>query len=168
MVFCSKCIAVPHAFASHDRAARTSAHSHIFQARRGIRRGWPDTELLLPGGRTFRVELKRPGVRVEEESQQADVLVKLNDLGHQSTWANSVTMYGEECERFGVPLWGNWRTVAQLGDEYVAAKIRKAEGKTKQQDNAPKQTVKFRTIRKGVATPSEVRRGGMKLKHLPA
>lgn len=143
-VFCRRCVAVPHEFASHDRAAPKTPNDHIFQSRRGIRRGWPDTELLLEGGRTFRVELKAPGIRLPEDSQQSELLMRLNDLGHRSAWANSVTMYGQQCERFGVPLYGNWRTVAQIADEHVLAKIRKASTKT---TTAPT-TLKLRAIRK--------------------
>lgn len=166
-VFCARCVAVPHEFASHDRAAPRSDSDHIWQARRGIRRGWPDTELLLPGGRTFRVELKRPGVRIDEESQQAEMLTRLNELGHQAAWANSVTMYGRECERFGVPLRGNWPTIAQLYDEQVLAAIRKAEGKAPKPKKDAPALVKLRTVRRKRPTQSEVRRGGMTVRHLP-
>src|SRR5690349_17674822 len=85
--FCKRCIAVPHEFAAHDRAAPKSTQDHVWQARRGIRAGWPDTELLLMGGMTFRVELKAPKVKFDEESRQGDMLIRLNDLGHKASWA---------------------------------------------------------------------------------
>jgi hypothetical protein len=116
------------------------------------------------GGRTFRVELKAPRVKLDEESRQSDVLIRLNELGHQASWANSVTMYGAECERFGVPLTGNWRTVAQLIDEHVLAEIRKEQEKAKG-PSAPK-VVKLRTIRRGRPTVAQIRKAEA-ARHLP-
>ena len=162
VVFCKRCVAVPHEFAAHDRAAPKSEHDHIWQAARGIRTGWPDTELLLAGGKTFRVELKAPKITLDEDGRQADVLIRLNDLGHQASWANSVTMYGAECERFGVPLRGNWRTVAQLIDEHVAAEIRKEQAKPAREPAV----VKLRTIRRGRATVAQIKKAEA-ARHLP-
>jgi hypothetical protein len=165
VVFCRRCIAVPHEFAAHDRAPPRSEHDFEWQVRRGIRAGWPDTELVLPDGKTFRVELKAPKVRFDDESRQADVLHRLNELGHQSTWANSVAMYGQQCERFGVPLHANWRTVAQLIDEHVAAEIR-AETVKKAKPKVDAAVVKFRTIRRGRPTVAQIRTADAG-RHLP-
>ena len=166
VIFCKRCVAVPHEFAAHDRAAPKSEHDHIWQAARGIRTGWPDTELLLAGGRTFRVELKAPKVSLDEDGRQADVLIRLNELGHAASWANSVMMYGRECERFGVPLHGNWKTVAQLIDEHVLAEIRKEQAKAKQPKAAAASIVNLRTVRRGRPTPAQIKKAEA-ARHLP-
>lgn len=129
---CAKVVACEHMFVSYDRTQPRSEFDHIYQARRGIRRSIPDTDLLLDGGKSFRCEIKRPGVRLEEGSAQEEMLIKLNLLGHKASWANSITMYCEEAERHGVPLRGNWRTVAQIADQQVLAEIRRQELKQAQ------------------------------------
>lgn len=125
--FCKRCIAVQHEFAAHDRGRSRSALEHIGEANRGLRAGWPDIELVLAGGRTFRCELKAPGVRLEEGGRQQALLKRLNDLGHPAAWANSVRGYAEACLEHAVPLTENWATVAALADELVAGDIRRQE-----------------------------------------
>ena len=154
-VFVKRCVAVPHEFASHDRAAPRSPLDHVFQAERGVRRSWPDTELLLDGGKTFRCELKRPGRKLDDETQQSELLTRLVSIGHPASWANSVSMYGTQCERFGVPLHGNWRTVAQLADEHVLAQIRKQELK-KKPVNPDAQMVKPRPKLESKRSPNQI------------
>lgn len=163
-VFTRRCVMVPHEFVSHDRAAPRSEFDHVWQSRRGIRRSWPDSELVLEGGRTFRCELKRPGVSLGEDSHQSELLTRLNDLGHLSAWANSVTMYGEQCERFNISLRGNWRTVAQIADEHVLAEIRKEKAKPKK---AASPILKLRAVRVGRPTIAQIRNGGMNVEKLP-
>src|ERR1700679_3062052 len=48
--------------------------------------GWPDRLWLLPGGRTFWMELKAPGERVEPGSLQAYRADFLRGLGHDGAW----------------------------------------------------------------------------------
>jgi hypothetical protein len=170
--FCKRCIAVPFEPASHDRAAARSANDHIWQTQRGIRRAWPDTELALNGGRTFRCEFKAPGVKLDRDGDQGKLLRRLNELGHTATWANSIVMYGEECERFGVPLRANWRTVAKVIDEHVLADIRQQEVAAEvAKDTAAStaaSTVKFRTVRRGKLTTAQIRRiTAARIKTLP-
>jgi hypothetical protein len=123
--FVAKAVAVPHLFACHDRGAARSDRDHLHEAERGIRAGWPDTELCLPGGKTFRCELKSNGKSIEIGSSQDHLRIRLNQLAHPAAEADSVAAYGEQCLRFGVPLRDNWRVLAQLHDEYAAADIRK-------------------------------------------
>jgi hypothetical protein len=127
--FNAHAVAVPHEAAAHDRGSARAEYEHVREAARGLRPAWPDNEVALEGGRTFRCELKAPGVRLADDGQQARMLTRLNLLGHPSTWANSVLRYGEECERFGVPLKSNWRVVAQYCDQQVLAKIATEEAK---------------------------------------
>jgi len=166
LTFCKRCVAVPFEPAAHDRAAPRSAHDHEWQAKRGLRGDWLDTELALDGGRTFRCELKAFGVKLEVGGKQERLIIRLNELGHPSTWANSIAMYGQQCERFGVPLRANWRTVAQLADEHALAEIRAEEvSKAKPKADAPK-VVKFRTIRRGRPTEAQIRKAEA-ARHLP-
>jgi hypothetical protein len=166
-IFVKRCVSVPHEFASHDSAAKRSDFARIEDAGRGVRRGWPDTELLLDGGRTFRCELKRPGRVLDEDAQQTELLTRLVSIGHPSSWANSVTMYGTQCERFGVPLYGNWRTVAQLADEHVLAQIRKQELK-KKPVNPDAQMVKPRPKPTSKRTPKQIAQfEAMRIRTLP-
>jgi hypothetical protein len=135
--FVARAIAVEHEFACHDRGAARSALEHLHEASRGIRSGWPDTELCLNGGRTFRCELKAPGNKVQEGSQQEHILGRLAAIGHPATWVDSVMAYGEACERHSVPLRANWRTVAQVGDELYAAAVRRQEAKEAAKGHRP-------------------------------
>lgn len=127
--FVKRCVAVQHEFASHDRGRARSAQEHIYEAARGLRPAWPDTELVLEGGKTFRCELKAPGVKIAANGDQMKMLQRLHALGHPVAWANSVTMYAQKAAWRGVPLSPNWMTVAAHEDELVAADIRAQEVK---------------------------------------
>lgn len=85
--------AEPHEFAAHDRSFDKTGKQHIFEAARGIRRAWPDTELALGAGRTFRCELKWAPNRVRDGDDQDVLLARLRSLGHPSAWADSVVGY---------------------------------------------------------------------------
>lgn len=58
-----------------------------------VRRGEPDRIVLLPGGRTFFVELKRPGESLRPEQERA--LQRKRNLGFEAYWANTKTMVDE-------------------------------------------------------------------------
>jgi hypothetical protein len=122
--FVKRAVAVEHEFACHDRGRARSGAEHIGEANRGIRRSWPDTELAIEGGLTFRCELKRSGIELDADSDQARMLTRLRWLGHPSYWANSVLTYGTWAAAAGVPLAGNWAAIAKHEDERVAADIR--------------------------------------------
>jgi hypothetical protein len=130
--FVRQAIAVPHEFAAHDRGPKHSPREHIGEAARFIRRAWPDTELAVLGGVTFRCELKRPGwsppaTEDPHWRDQKRLLAALQALGHPTAWASSVVMYAEKAIAVGIPLGGNWKTLAQVEDARVAADIRKQE-----------------------------------------
>lgn len=125
--FCKRAIDGPYEAACHDRGRARSALEHIGEAARGLRHGWPDLEIALPKGRTFRCELKAPGVSIDEKGEQYRILQSLTGLGHPATWANSVYTFATMALSLGVPLQRNWQYVAQHEDELVAADIRKQE-----------------------------------------
>ena len=89
MRFCRRAIACEFEFASHDRGRPRSEMEHIGEAARGVRHGWPDVELALAGSRTFRCELKAPGVNIERKERaipayQATIYTRPSDhLGEQ-------------------------------------------------------------------------------------
>ncbi len=127
--FVKRAVACEHEFACHDRGQKRSEMEHIYEATRGIRRDWPDTELDYTEGRTFRCELKRAGVMFDWTSGQGRLLRKLERLGHGSAAATTVAEYGAEAERAGVPLVPHWRMIARHEDEAVAGDIRDQEAR---------------------------------------
>lgn len=50
--------------------------------------GWPDRLWLLDRGRTFWMELKKPGAVVAPDSLQAHRIAYLRSLGHDAGWYN--------------------------------------------------------------------------------
>jgi len=82
-----------HEFAAHDRSFDATGKQHIFEAERGIRAAWPDTELVLPRRRTFRCELKWGDNKVRDGDEQHKLIFRLSSLGHPTGWASSVTGY---------------------------------------------------------------------------
>jgi hypothetical protein len=134
--FCKRAIDGPYEAACHDRGRARSAMEHIGEAARGLRHGWPDLELVLPKGRTFRCELKAPGAKIDVEGEQYRILQSLTDLGHPTTWANSVYTFATLALSLGVPLQRNWQYVAQHEDELVAADIRSQQVKADKKRSA--------------------------------
>ena len=96
--------AVPHLFAAHDRGANPSAFGHKFQKARGQTAGWPDVEIALEGGATFRCELKAKGKKVDDDGEQMRVGKALIALGHPWAWADSVVGFFEAARIAGVPF----------------------------------------------------------------
>ena len=103
-VLCRECVATPHMFAAHDRSKKQHFSQHMREKARGLRKGWPDIEIPLLGGLTFRCELKAAGEKVADNSEQAAVIRELNNLGHPTAWANSAVMFVREARRCGVPF----------------------------------------------------------------
>lgn len=100
--FVREMVACSHQFAAHDRGPARTELQYSREKMSGMVAGWPDTELLLPGGVTFRCELKAPGNHPTEE--QRVVGAKLRSLGHPWAWANSVTGYLKAAREAGVPF----------------------------------------------------------------
>lgn len=102
--FVRDCVACPHIFAAHDRSKDHSGVQHLFEKMRGVVTGWPDTELLIPSGITFRCELKAPGKQIEADGTQAKLGAEIAALGHPWAWANSVQSYLAAARAAGVPF----------------------------------------------------------------
>jgi hypothetical protein len=129
--FCRKAVACDFEYQCHDRGRARSRYEHAHEVRRGCQAGWPDAEVALAGGKTFRCELKRPGRKPDptKDRKQLHLMERLTSLGHPTTWANSVVGFGHAALLAGVPLVPNWEAIAQLQDQYVAAEIRREEMK---------------------------------------
>jgi hypothetical protein len=129
VVFARDAIVGPHQFIAHDRAKASGPRSHLWQAKRGVRKGTPDTQLILPDGRTLFFEFKAPGKKVEEDDDQGRMLASLQSMGHPCAWGVTI----EELRRFyaahGVPLVANAEYRAMVLDGLVDSRIAKAEGK---------------------------------------
>lgn len=63
-------------------------------------RSWPDRVFWIPGGRPFLIEFKRPGAT--PTPKQAIMLRKLEELGYDVTWCDSVESGIEELRMRGV------------------------------------------------------------------
>lgn len=116
--------AVGHEFVAHDRAYDATGKQHIFEAERGVRRGWMDTELAIEGGITFRCELKWG--RNKPSRDQERLIARMNVLGHPTCWTNSVVGYYTFAVAAGVRWHPNALARARFLDETLAAAFAKA------------------------------------------
>jgi VRR-NUC domain len=159
VVFARDAIVGAHKFLAHDRAKANRDKSHLWQARRGVRKGTPDTQLVLPNGKTIWFEFKAPGKRPDEDQER--MLADLRAMGHAAGWGVTI----EDMRRFwvtnGVPLVTNAEYRALVLDGLVDSRIAKAEGAV------PGPKKKRRAARKGpvgkVATVAWARRNAGKL-----
>lgn len=128
VVFARDAIVGPHKFLAHDRAKATSGKSHMWQAKRGVRKGTPDTQLVIRGKHLW-FEFKAPGKRVETGDDQDLTLAALRALGDAASWGVTI----DDLRRFwvaeGVPLVANAEYRAMVLDGLVDSRIAKAEGK---------------------------------------
>jgi len=127
--FVRDCVACRHKFAAHDRSKDHSGLQHMFEKQRGIVTGWPDTELLLPGGVTFRCELKAAGKAIEQGGTQEAIGAEIASLGHPWAWANSVVSYLAAARAAGVPFHPNADLRALDLDLVLKGAAMKAAGK---------------------------------------
>jgi len=118
-------VAIPHKFAAHDRTKKTNDTQHILEAARGIVSGWPDTELCLLGGDTFRCELKARGKQVKKCSNQDRVINELNRLGHRTYVADCAVAYVKAAIASGiVPFRPGAMRRAEAIDQFLAEAAR--------------------------------------------
>lgn len=159
--FVYRCIDVPHEFASHDRGQARSANEHRWDALRGCVAGWPDVELLIEGGRTFRCELKAAGKKPDPKGKQVWMLDRMNALGHPAAWANSVKMFAQEALKAGIPLRASWPAVAEHEDALAAADIRSQEEKARAKRAGTWKTGKVRAAKPTAGQLKAYRRAGV-------
>lgn len=123
-VLCREYVATPHMFAAHDRSENVGGMQHYWEKMRGAIRGWPDIQLPLLGGLTFRCELKAAGKIVADNSDQARIIRDLNNLGHPTAWANSAIMFVRVAKQAGVPFRVGVERRAQAIDDMLAEEAR--------------------------------------------
>lgn len=129
VVFARDAIVGPHQFIAHDRAQARGDKSHLWQWKRGVRKGTPDTQLMLPNGRSLWFEFKAPGSRVDDDDDQGRMLAALRALGHAASWGVTIEDLRLFYEVEGVPLVPNAAYRAMVLDGLVDSRIAKAEGK---------------------------------------
>jgi hypothetical protein len=146
--FVREYVACQHEFVAHDRSQNVSGKQHMFEAARGIRKGWPDTELLWEGGRSFRCEMKWAPNKVRPDDDQGRLILRLNALGHPTRWVTSVHQYWSEAAAIGVPFHLGAEKRASYFDEMLLARhiARKRVGPSKPRAPTPtKRALKFGT-----------------------
>lgn len=129
VVFARGAIVGPHKFLAHDRAKASSPNAHGWQARRGVRKGTPDTQLILPGGKHCWFEFKAPGQRVKPGDDQDLMLQDLRLLGDAADWGVTILELLHFWTANGVPLAANAAYQAMHLDGLVDSRIAKAEGR---------------------------------------
>lgn len=129
VVFARDAVVGPHQFIAHDRSQARGDKSHLHQWRRGVRKGTPDTQLILPDGRSIWFEFKSRGNVVKDDDDQGRMLAALRDLGHAASWGVTIDDLRRFYEAEGVPLVPNAAYRAMVLDGLVDSRIAKAEGK---------------------------------------
>ena len=129
VVFARDAIVGPHQFIAHDRAKASGGKSHLWQWKRGIRKGTPDTQLILPDGRSIWFEFKAPGKKVEDDDDQGRMLAALRAMGHAASWGVTIEDMRAFYAARGVPLVANAAYRAMVLDGLVDSRIAKAESK---------------------------------------
>jgi len=150
--------AIPHEFAAHDRSFDKTSKQHIFEAERGIRRGWMDTELAVAGGKTFRCELKWGDNKVKDTDEQGLLIARMNDLGHPTTWASSVHGYLQGALRAGIPFHPGAVERAARIDEFLRATFDKPAPKGRSHVSKPRAS---RASSRGIAAVARARAKGV-------
>jgi hypothetical protein len=125
VVFARDCIVGPHKFLAHDRA-RNAGKEHLWQAKRGVRKGTPDTQLVIQRGRHIWFEFKSKGQRPDED--QRLMLNDLLDLGDMVDWGVTIDDMRQFYMACGVPLTADAEYRAMVLDGLVDSRIARAEG----------------------------------------
>jgi hypothetical protein len=128
VVFARDAIVGPHIFMAHDRSRAKSSKEHLWQAKRGVRKGTPDTQLILPGGLHAWFEFKAPGQRVASGDDQDLMLAKLRSLGDEADWGVTIEDMRAFWAEHNVPMVPNAAYRAMVLDGLVDSRIAKAEG----------------------------------------
>lgn len=129
VVFARDAIIGEHKFLAHDRSKAASANEHGWQAKRGVRKGTPDTQLVIFNGRHLWFEFKAPGERVVPGDDQDLMLAALRKLGDAASWGVTIEDLRQFYAAEGVPLVPNAAYRAMVLDGLVDSRIAKAEGK---------------------------------------
>lgn len=133
VVFARDAIIGPHRFLAHDRSQAKSPKEHLWQAKRGVRKGTPDTQLIVPlrdseFAHHIWFEFKSEGNKPDDD--QIRLLRSLEELGDDASWGVTIDDMRRFWVRCGVPLVANAEYRAMVLDGLVDSRIAKAEGVT--------------------------------------
>lgn len=160
-MFARDCVVGPHKFLAHDRSRQTGKE-HLWQWKRGVRKGTPDTQLIVPlrdseFAHHIWFEFKAPGE--EPDDDQKKMLLDLEALGDDAHWGVTI----EELRCFwaacGVHLTRNAEYRAMVLDGLVDSRIAKAESRI---SSAPRNARPKRAAPRNTASSSVVRRAASK------
>lgn len=131
-------------FFAFDRAPARGRFSHMVQKARGVRRGTPDTVLLILGKPDVWCELKAPGGKPDDD--QKDIGHRIETTGRIWFWTTTIFDYLAILEKFGVvapstPL----RLAAQNHDARIQGEIERAEIKAGRLSKRFKESKPFTT-----------------------
>jgi len=148
--FVREFVACEHEFCAHDRSFDATGKQHLFEAERGIRRGWMDTELAIEGGITFRCELKWGANKPDAEQDR--LIARMNVLGHPTQWTNSVAGYYALSAMAGVRWRAGALARASYLDEWLRATFAKPVVMKKRASSKPrKEPAGQKALRVGAA-----------------
>lgn len=122
VAFARDAIVGQHKFMAHDRS-QNSGKEHLWQAKRGVLKGTPDTQLIIRG-RHLWFEFKSKGNKPDDD--QFRMLSDLEALGDAASWGVTIMDPCQFYEDEGVP---NARYRAMVLDGLVDSRIAKAEAK---------------------------------------
>jgi hypothetical protein len=136
-----ECIPAPKTFLAFDRTKKHSARQHINEAARGLRKGTPDTCLMVKPLPAMWVELKRKGEKPDEDQKNvgADIVAS----GHLWGWVDTVVGYARLIQSWGVPVSAYALLRAEhhdlvLAGEAITASINRPPKKRTSRPRAPK------------------------------
>lgn len=134
--FARDAIEARHEFMAFDRAKAAGKFSHMVQKARGVRKGTPDTLLLVDGIPPIWCELKAPGNKPDaDQTALGDALMA---VGCYWSWITSVDAYRLWLAACGVPLRANAEYIAAIHDGQVASVIARAEAAAPKKPGAPR------------------------------
>jgi VRR-NUC domain-containing protein len=128
VVFAREAILWPHIFLAFDRSQAKDARSHLYESRRGLRKGTPDTLTITGQNIHVWAEWKSQTGKVTDE--QAAVLARLVSFGDIVGVCRTIEDYRVLLVQAGVPLKPNAEYLALHYDGMVDSRIAKAEGRT--------------------------------------
>lgn len=134
VVFARDAIIGPHKFLAHDRSQAKSPKEHLWQAKRGVRKGTPDTQLIAEAPDKYRgpfalhawFEFKAMGEKPDDD--QLRMLDDLRALGDEASWGVTIDDLRKFWLSCGVRLAANAEYRAMVLDGLVDSRIAKAEG----------------------------------------
>lgn len=126
-LFVRGAVTAPHEFFAFDRAKAAGKFSHMQEAGRGVRKGTPDTLLLVLDYPPLWVELKAPGGK--PDAAQLEVGQALRAVGCRWEWCTTVLSYCAILAEMGVPMAINAKVQALHHDGAVTSLIAQAEAK---------------------------------------